>query len=419
MDCDVVVIGAGLAGLRCADRVAEEGRSVVLLDAADAVGGRQRTDEVDGLLLDRGFQVLNPAYPAVRRWVDVEALDLRTFGAGLLVRREHGLVTLSHPLRHPSGVAGTVRSGVLSPRAVLALARWAAPAVAAPRRVIAGPDRSVREGLDRVGLRGPLRSEVLEPFLAGVVAEDRGDTSDAFVRLLVRMFALGLPGVPARGIRALPEQLAATAAERGVDLRLGAPVVAVGGTAGAAHVEVAGGGRITARAVVVAVGPDAVPRLLDLPAPGTKGLQTWWFTAAEAPTGSTMLAVDGRRRGPVVNTAVMSNAAPSYASGGRHLVQVTCLLPVAGAGEAAVEADVRRQAGEIYGVDAGTWTLVRRDDVPHALPAQLPPLTTLSDARVADGVYVCGDHRDTASIQGALVSGHRVAGVVLDDLARS
>jgi len=109
VDCDVVVIGAGLAGLRCADRLAKEGRSVVLLDGADAVGGRQRTDEVDGLLLDRGFQVLNPAYPAVRRWVDVDALDLHTFGAGLLVRREHGLVTLSHPLRHPSGVPGTVR----------------------------------------------------------------------------------------------------------------------------------------------------------------------------------------------------------------------------------------------------------------------------------------------------------------------
>ena len=416
MDCDVVVIGAGLAGLRCADRLAKEGRSVVLLDGADAVGGRQRTDEVDGLLLDRGFQVLNPAYPAVRRWVDVDALDLHTFGAGLLVRREHGLVTLSHPLRHPSGVPGTVRSGVLSPRAVLALARWAGPAVTAPRRVVAGPDRSVREGLDRVGLRGPLRSEVLEPFIAGVVAEDRGDTSDAFVRLLVRMFALGLPGVPARGIRALPEQLAGAAAGRGVDVRLGSPVVAVGGDAGA-RVELAGGGRVTGRAVVVAVGPDAVPELLDLPAPETKGLQTWWFTAEQAPTDSAMLAVDGRRRGPVVNAAVMSTTAPTYSSGGRHLVQVTCLLPATGDG--AAEADVRRQAGEIYGVDAGSWTLVRRDDVPHALPAQLPPLRTMSEARVADGVYVCGDHRDTASIQGALVSGHRVAGVVLDDLARA
>ena len=86
MDCDVVVVGAGLAGLRCAERVAAAGRSVVVLEASDAVGGRQRTDRIDGFLVDRGVQVLNPAYPAVRRWVDVQALDLRTFGAGVLVR---------------------------------------------------------------------------------------------------------------------------------------------------------------------------------------------------------------------------------------------------------------------------------------------------------------------------------------------
>lgn len=422
MDCDVVVIGAGLAGLRCAARLAEEGRSVALLEAGDVVGGRQGTDEVDGLLLDRGFQVLNPAYPAVRRWVDVEALDLRSFGAGLLVRRPHGLVTLSHPLRHPAGVAGTLRSGLLSPSAVLVLARWAGPAVAAPRRVVGSPDRTVRQGLDHVGLRGPLRTEVVEPFLAGVLAEDRGDTSDAFVRLLVRMFALGLPGVPARGIRALPEQLAGVAQALGVSVRTGSRVVAVEPRSGAgagAGVVLEGGERVSGRAVVVAVGPEAVSGLLDLPAPATKGLQTWWFTTAEAPTSSAMLAVDGRRRGPVVNTAVMSNAAPTYASGGRHLVQATCLLPPSGSGAAEVsEAVVRRQVGEVYGVDTSGWTLVRRDDVHHALPAQPPPLRTTSDARVGDGVYVCGDHRDTASIQGALVSGHRVAGVVLSDLAR-
>ena len=198
MDADVVVVGAGLAGLRCAEVLAHSGRSVVVLEAADAVGGRQRTDEVDGFLLDRGFQVLNPADPAVRRWVDVDALHLRRFGAGLLVRREGDLAELAHPLRSPGGVPATLRSGLMTPRAVLALARWAGPAVLAPRRVIAGPDSTVRAGLDRAGLAGPLRTEVLEPFLAGVLAEDRGETSDAFVRLLVRMFALGVPGVPAR-----------------------------------------------------------------------------------------------------------------------------------------------------------------------------------------------------------------------------
>lgn len=416
VDTDVVVVGGGLAGLRCGWRLAEAGRSVVVVEAARVVGGRERTDAVDGFLLDRGFQVLNPAYPAVRRWVDLDALQLRPFGAGVLVRRERGLTELSHPLRHPAGLLATLRSGLLSPRGVAAMARWAVPVLAAPRRVVDGPDRPLREGLDRVGLAGPLRAEVIEPFLAGVLAEDRGETSEAFTKLLVRMFALGVPGVPARGIQALPEQLAAAAVRAGADLRLGEAVVEVSGGVSGAVLRLAGGERLAARAAVVAVGPEAVGGLLDVRPPRTRGLQTWWFAAGERPTASTMIAVDGRRRGPVVNTAVMTNAAPELAPPGQHLVQATCLLP-ASADAAATEAEVRRQVGEVYGVNATGWQLVHRHDIRHALPAQPPPLCTTSPARVSPSVYVCGDHRDTASIQGALVSGHRVAGAVLADLA--
>ncbi|WP_324253896.1 FAD-dependent oxidoreductase [Microbacterium schleiferi] len=112
---DVVIVGAGLAGLRAAITLGHAGRDVVVLEAADGVGGRQRTDVVDGFLLDRGFQVLNPAYPAVRRWVDVQALRLKPFPVGVQVRRETGLVTLADPRRHPSLVPATLRSGLLSP----------------------------------------------------------------------------------------------------------------------------------------------------------------------------------------------------------------------------------------------------------------------------------------------------------------
>ncbi len=415
MDADVVVVGAGLAGLRCAARLAEAGREVVVLERERVVGGRQRTDEVDGFLLDRGFQVLNPAYPAVRRWVDVDDLALRPFGAGLLVRRDRGLVRLHHPLREPGGLAATLRSGLLGPRSAAAAVRWAAPALLAPRRVAHGPDRPVREGLDVAGVHGPLREEVLEPFLAGVVAEDRGDTSEAFVRLLVRMFALGVPGLPARGIRALPEWLAdrMRRAPGAPDVRLSTPVVGVDTGGGHPVAVCADGDRVAARAVVVAVGPEAVAGLVDVPAPATRGLRTWWFAAAEAPTTSDLVTVDGRRRGPMVNAAVVSNAAPSYAPPGRHLVEVTTLL---GPDHDPAESEVRRQAGEVFGVATSGWDVVRRDDVWDALPAQPAPLRLTSPARLGDGVYVAGDHRDTASIQGALVSGHRVAGVVLSDL---
>ncbi|MEL4319335.1 NAD(P)/FAD-dependent oxidoreductase [Leifsonia sp. YIM 134122] len=413
---DVVIIGAGLAGLRCAVRLAESGLDVVVLEAQDGVGGRERTDVIDGFQLDRGFHVLNPAYPAVKRWMDVDALRMRPFPVGVRVRRESGSVELRHPVRHPLSLPASLRSGLLTPRDTAALVRWVTPVLLRPRAVIAGADRTLREGWNRVGLRGPLRTEVLEPFLAGVLADDRGETSDSFARLLVRMFIVGAPGLPEAGIGAVPAQLARSATDSGADLHLEARVREITPRNGIVEVEVEHRDTVRARAVVVAVGPDAVAGLLDLPRPATKGLQTWWFAADTPPTASAMLAVDGRRNGPVVNTVVISNAAPSYAPPGRHLIEATCLLPdeASSRSDAAPrEADVRRQLGEIWGTDAAAWQLLRRDDISNALPAQPSPLRTRQPSRVRAGVFVAGDHRDTASIQGALVSGERAALAVL------
>lgn len=407
---DVIVVGAGLAGLRAATRLAEAGRDVVVLEAAEVVGGRERTDVVDGFRLDLGFHVLNPAYPAIRRWVDVDALALRRFPVAVGVRLDDRVVHLAHPLRHPSSIPASLGSGLVRGSDLAALARWAGPTVLSARAAKRGADRTLDEAWDRAGVRGPLREAVLEPFLAGVLADDRQKTSDAFVRLLVRSFALGRPGVPAAGIGALPAQLADTARRAGAGIRLSHRVVSTRPRARGWHIGVEGQDAVTARTVIIATGLDPA---LDVSPPEPRGLQTWWFAADRAPSGDAALRVDGRRRGPIVNTAVITNTAPTYAPRGRHLIQATCVMP-----SGASESGIRRQLAEIWDADTHAWHLLRRDDLTRALPTQDPPLRLRRPVRLGDGRYVAGDHRDTASIQGALVSGQRAAEAVLADLAR-
>lgn len=408
-DYDVIVVGAGLSGLRAATRLAEAGRDVVVLEAADTVGGRERTDVVDGFRLDLGFHVLNPAYPAIRRWVDVDALVLRRFPVAVGVRLDDRFVRLAHPLRHPSSVPQTLRSGLVRPVDLVALARWAGPTLASARAAKTGVDRTLGDAWDRAGLRGSLRESVLEPFLAGVLADESQGTSDAFVRLLIRSFAFGRPGVPAAGIGALPAQLADAARRAGAGLRLGQRVVSTRRRATGWHVGIEGQDAVSARTVIVATGLDPS---LDVALPPARGLQTWWFAADDAPTADAALRVDGRRNGPIVNTAIMTNTAPTYAPRGQHLIQATCVMP-----SAATEDDIRRQLAGIWAADTRPWRLLRCDDVARALPAQGPPLHLRRPVRLGDGRYVAGDHRDTASIQGALVSGQRAADAVLADLA--
>ena len=407
MDCDVVVIGAGLAGLECARTLHEHGVDVRVLEAAADVGGRVRTDHVDGFTLDHGFQVLNPAYPAVRARVDLTALALRSFLPGVAVRRGRGLVLLADPRRAPAELPRTLRSGYVRPRELAALARWAAPALGPVRRVLDGPDATLAASLDAAGVDGRIRREVLEPFLAGVLGEDRGETSAAFVRLLVRSFLLGTPGVPAAGSAALPEQLARHVPRVELGVRVDRLETVPGG-----HRAVTAGGAVSARAVVVATDAVTAEALLGVPAPRTNGLVTSWYAAEEPPSTDAVVVVDGRRRGPVVNAAVMSAAAPSWAPPGSHLVQVTCLL-----GERApAEADARRQAGEMFGVSTASWREIARHAIPGALPAQPPGSGVRRAVDLGDGRFVCGDHRDTASVQGAMVSGRRTATAIRHSL---
>ncbi|MEO7447923.1 MAG: FAD-dependent oxidoreductase, partial [Humibacillus sp.] len=375
VDADVVVVGAGLAGLRCARRLVELGHEVVVVEAGDEVGGRVRTHVVDGFRCDRGFQVLNPAYPAVKRWVDVAALDLKPFGAGVLVRRHTGLTVVADPVREPRLLMQTLRSGYLNPRELAGLVAWAARALTDSKAMMRRPDTTLSASFDAAGVTGSLRTEVLDPFLAGVLVDSRGASSANFARLLVRMFVLGSPAVPARGMTELPRQLAAPLGDR---VRLGLRVESVTRRDGHAEVRLEGE-TLRSRVAVVATDPVTAARLTPLPEPVTKGLVTWWFEAPETPHRLPLIALDGRRSagaaapGPVWNAAVMSAAAPSYAPPARHLVEATCLLDRPD-GDAS-EADVLRHVGEIYGCSTSGWTTVTRHRVDLALPAMPPPLT--------------------------------------------
>jgi phytoene dehydrogenase-like protein len=404
---DVIVIGAGLAGLVCAGELTRAGLRVEVVEASDGVGGRVRTDVVDGFRCDRGFQLLNPAYPAARELLDLDALELRQFGAGVGLATDGDVRVLADPRRSPTRLPATLRSGYLRPGELLRLARWAAPAIGPVRS--SGTDTSLAESLDAHGASGRLRTDVLEQFLAGVLADDSGATSARFVHLLLRSFLRGTPGVPAAGMEAIPVQLAG---HLRAPVRTNAPVTRVRVRNGM-EVDVPEG-TLRARAVVLATDAPSAGRLTGVPTPAMKGLSTYWFDAPEAPRGLDVVLLDGRGpgAGPVVNVAVMTNAAPTYAPPGRPLVQATTLLRRGTEPSDDQESAVRRQLEHMLAMSTSEWRLVVAHHVQDALPEQLPPLNLRLPVDLGDGLFMAGDHRDTASTQGALVSGRRAARAV-------
>jgi phytoene dehydrogenase-like protein len=410
VEVDVVIVGGGLAGLAAARRLDRAGVEWLLVEASDRLGGRVATDVVDGWRLDRGFQVLNTAYPRVPALVDVDARDMRYFTSGVLVRRGGTLHRLENPLREPLGAPQTLSSGVgtLADRlkfAALATRCGTYP----PARLLAAPETTTQEALRRAGLSHRLIEEVLRPFLSGVFADRTLDTSSHVFAMVMRSFARGRIGVPAAGMAALPAAVAGPLPYP--QLLVGARTLSV-----APGRVVTEGGEIRCRAVVVATDPVTASELLPaLPRPAMNGLTTFYFGAGHAPIGEPTLLIDGDRREIVANSVVLSNAAPEYAPAGRSLIAASVVGVSAPSG--ASEAVIRVELARMYGVPTDDWELIRVVPVPHALPAAPVPQGDLrKPVDLGDGLFVAGDHRDSPSIQGALAGGWRTAGAVLASL---
>ncbi|MDY3557800.1 FAD-dependent oxidoreductase [Gemmata sp. JC673] len=414
-DPDVLIVGAGLAGLACGRELARRGVPFRILDAADGVGGRVRTDLADGFRLDRGFQIYLTAYPEGRRVLDLPALDLKPFARGALVRFGGRFHRVADPRSEPFAAVASLFNAVGSPLDKVKLLKLYRDV----RREAPGapnPDRTTTNQLRAAGLGPKLVERLFRPFLGGVFLERELTTSARFFRFVFEAFAAGPGAVPALGMQAIPEQLAAGLPAGSV--RLNARVEAVADGA----VTLTGGERLSARAVVVATDGTAAARLLGaaVPDPAWNGTVTLYYAADAAPVTEPILVLDGEGRGPVNNVVVMSAAAPAYAPPGKALVAASVVgVPAGGDGE--LDRRAREQLTEWFGPAVAGWKLLRAYRIPHALPAQ--PAGALDPwqrpVRLRSGLYVCGDHRDTASIDGALTSGRRAAEAVAEDLART
>ena len=404
---DVLVVGAGLAGLACARRLRREGADVHVVEASDGIGGRVRTDEVEGFRLERGFQIILTAYEEVRRQVDLSRLQLRTFGSGSLVWNGRGLQNLSDPWRRPRAAFAALRADVGSLADKLKVARLRSRLLdSEPEALLAGTDRTVLEELRAEGFSGEFIDGFFRPFLGGVFLERKLETSARLFRYFFRCFAAGDAAVPAAGMGHLPELLAEGLEDR---IHLGCRVAELGPGA----VVTVEGRRLRADAVVLAVdGPEA-SRLLDEPAPASKPCITSYFAAAEPPVEDPLLVLDGEGAGPANHVVVLSNVAPEYAPEGRHLVSVSGVGPDTRDAER-FRTLARAQLCRWFGDGVNGWRHLRTYRIPHALPAHPPGFMEETPPRARPrGLWVAGDHTEFGAIQGALLSGRRVAERIL------
>ena len=407
----VVIIGAGMAGLCCALELQAKGIPCLVLDAADAPGGRVRTDKVDGFLLDRGFQVLLTAYPEAQRVLDFKALALRSFVPGALVRTGGRFHLVADPFRRPWSALSSLLAPVGSFHDKLLVARLRSHVLqGSPEEIWTRPETATAEALRGFGFSDRMIDSFFRPFFGGIFLETELASSSRLFEFVFRMFSLGRAALPSGGMEAIPAQLAGRLAPGTLRLKARVESVQEG------EVLLVGGERIRAGAVVIATGANDAARLLpELHPPGWHGTACLYYAADRDPVGRPVLVLNGEGEGPIDNLCVPSTVAPSYApAAGKALVSVS----VTGAGEtneAELEAEVRRHLASWFGPSVSDWKHLRTYRIPRALPARRSLEPAALPVRRRPGLYICGDHRETPSLQGAMVSGRRAAEAVVAD----
>lgn len=409
----VIIVGAGLSGLTCALRLHEAGIPMQVIEASDGVGGRVRTDRVDGFLLDRGFQVYLSAYPMAGELLDLKALQLRSFEPGALVYDGRVLNRVMDVFRRPKHFIGSLFSsiGSLNDKIRVALLRFQTLG-SSSQDILTHEDQPTEDFLKDFGFSNKMIDGFFRCFYGGIFLENELRTSSHMFEFTFKMFSQGNATLPARGMGSIPLQLARRLPAG--TIRTNTPVTAVTSSS----VTLADGGILQGSRVVIATQASQTQRLVPAfssHAPGWRSVTNVYYSADKSPLGEAIIALNGSDEGLVNNVCVPSDVSSDYAPNGKSLISVS-LLGIHRDDD--IPALVKKELTEWFGNQTHNWRHLRTDIIKHALPEQLPQngRTHTRGFQEVDGLMICGDHTTSASIEGAIISGNKAADELLREI---
>ena len=385
MHTEVLIVGAGLAGLSAAIHLEAAGVEVTVIESSDRAGGRVASDVIDGFICDRGFQLINARYPALQDFNVLKELDFieapRVIEVSLGDRR--------HAIGDPRQVPWTAldkAAGTITEKFALL-------------KFIAGRATAGQSNGQALRNTGTCYERVLRPFLQGVFLTDPDNVDALYGHSIIKSFVNGRPGVPRNGVGELSQALARRVSNIIYNTRVdGLDLTSVN----------TNNGSYTADKILIATDATTATQLLGLTeVPRMAGCITWYHAVAQNPSGSGRLVVDGQKRGPIINSVVMSDISSNYAPQDQHLVSTTTDLNV-------TESDVRRHLAIVWGTSTHEWQFIAKYEIPAALPIHNVGRALSQSMKINDHHFVAGDHRTVPSQQGALFSGRLAAQLILD-----
>ncbi|KAG7674434.1 hypothetical protein KSW81_000089 [Nannochloris sp. 'desiccata'] len=437
---DVIVVGAGVAGLNCAAKLHKKGIPVLVLEASDGPGGRVRTDKHEGFLLDRGFQIFLTSYPEAQEALDYEKLDLRPFYAGALVHWAGGFHRVADPLRHFVDGLASIPNPIGSPVDKINVGLFRLKSLlGSVDDIFKAPETTILKRLQTEGFSDAMIDRFFRPFLGGIFFDRELGTSSRMFSFVMRMLATGQNCLPAAGIGAVADQLVSQIPADSLRLNCTVSSVSPGtnaneNTALLPSVTMADGSVLNAKAIVVATEGPVSKQLLGsflASAPSKDaapvGTCCLYFAAPKPPLPGNILYLDGDGgQGIVNNCCFPSEVSPTYAPAGQTLVSVSTLGTLPNMSDEELQKTVLNELSEWFKnvpakegstAKVSSWRHLKTYRIPYAQPNQAPPTDSFRKESLGNGLWVAGDHRTSATLDGALRSGRVVAEQIIAELS--
>ena len=380
----VVVVGAGLSGLNCARILRSRGFDVIVLEKSNRVGGRVRTDVIDGFQLDHGFQVINPAYSELREIVSTHDLNFHLLPPGFEIHIDGKNLLIGDFRRDIRYLPGDLSRTTGSFREKCEFLRY----------IVRKPGD---EPFGQAMLKsGSFYSEVIKGFLDGVFLADSDQISSLVAHELLRWFVKGSPGLPGLGVEALPRALA-----HNLDIRVDCEVTKIQDK----KIE-SSHGTFSADYIVLACDPNSTLGLIESPSTQMNSCTTWYHSVPSGTIASKHLKVT--TKGKLLNSVAISNVAPSYAPKGSTLISSTSLYSMP-------ESEARREVAQLWGLSSNELSFIRLYEIKNALPFHGPKKPLHTSQRISERLFVAGDYYAFPSQQGAMSSGRTAAELIIAD----
>ncbi len=410
----VIIVGAGLAGLTASKVLKAAGIPILILEASDTVGGRVRTDEVEGYLLDRGFQVFLTAYPEAQRFLDYEKLDLCKFDPGALILRRDGITHIGDPIRHPRSLVRTLLSPAATFMDKLRMLRLKL-SLSGKRieEIFSEREITTAEYLKRQGFSRTIINQFFMPFMTGIFLEGKLSTSSRMFEFVFKMFSEGDAVIPAKGMGMIPKQLAEGLSAD--EIIFNQKVSAIQG----GSVTTLTGSTYTADFVLIATDPLNSPVSDTKSISGYHSVTNMYYTAERKPFNKPLIALNTLAVKLVNNIAVMDNISPPYSKNGNALISLSLIGDHSKANQTALQEKVISELKFWY-PDAVNWKHLKTYHIGYALPDDdaVSNEPNHEAMRLDAQCFVCGDHLMNGSINAAMKSGRLAAEAIVQEMLK-